>query len=300
MAISDDQIRGWTAQGATQQSTQTYEAVRQALENYRGWPANANKSIYLQGSYGNQTNIRGNSDVDIVVELATTHMPNTSRLTPAEIEVYNRERVPATYFYPQFREHAYSALVAVFGARVKWGNKCINVGGEDQRLNADVVPALEYRNYKRYRPHYDTEDDRGIWFQTTQDPKRDVINYPRLHLANGTSKNVTDRTRGNFKPLVRAFKNARDYLIDQNYLPDHITPSYFLECLIYNIPDPVLAQGITSGFRSGAGFLIDSMNQGRLPQFVCQNGVVQLFGGTPEQWNIDDAVCYIEALRQAL
>lgn len=300
MAITDQQINAWTAQGATQQSSQTYSAVKTALDTFRGWESGTDKEVYLQGSYGNQTNIRGNSDVDVVIELSSTFMPETSKLTQPERELYDRNKIPGTYAYDNFRNDVFKALSAAFPGRVTWGNKCINVGSEGERLNADVVPAYEYRDYKHYRSSSDRSFDRGIWFKTNQAPQRIVINYPRLHLENGRSKNTDSRTSGNFKPLVRAFKNARDHLIGEGILRDRITPSYFLECLIYNIPDELLGKGITQGFRTGAFYLHECVNRGLLPQFICQNGVVPLFGAAQEQWNTSEASQYIEALARSL
>ena len=49
-------------------SAVTYTSIKAALDAHT-WPDGMKYEPYLQGSYANFTNIRGNSDVDIVVEL---------------------------------------------------------------------------------------------------------------------------------------------------------------------------------------------------------------------------------------
>ncbi|WP_407377187.1 nucleotidyltransferase domain-containing protein, partial [Methanobrevibacter sp.] len=47
--------------------------------------------IYLQGSYGNNTNIEDESDVDIVIEMNKVYYYNIDSLTTIEQEKFNSE-----------------------------------------------------------------------------------------------------------------------------------------------------------------------------------------------------------------
>lgn len=79
MGIPEGQLQTWSNQGATASSSAIYERIRIALQNdasLRG----RNFEVFLQGSYRNSTNIRGDSDVDVVVKLTDTYMPDYSLL----------------------------------------------------------------------------------------------------------------------------------------------------------------------------------------------------------------------------
>lgn len=67
MPISESQLFAWTTPGALSGSATTHTSIKAALDAH-SWPDRMSFETYLQGSYGNHTNIRGNSDVDLVVQ----------------------------------------------------------------------------------------------------------------------------------------------------------------------------------------------------------------------------------------
>ena len=69
MPIPEAQLETWSHQGSIQQSSSTYNTVKTALEASDNPYYDKNYSIFLQGSYGNNTNIYSESDVDIVIRL---------------------------------------------------------------------------------------------------------------------------------------------------------------------------------------------------------------------------------------
>ena len=77
MPIPESQLKTWSHRGAVRTAKQTHESIRKALEAYN-WPSEAQYEVYLQGSYKNYTNIRGDSDVDVVVQLNSTFSHNLS------------------------------------------------------------------------------------------------------------------------------------------------------------------------------------------------------------------------------
>lgn len=79
MGIPESQLQTWSNQGATASSSALYERIRAALRNDAALHGR-NFEVFLQGSYRNSTNIRGDSDVDVVVKLTDTYMPDYSLL----------------------------------------------------------------------------------------------------------------------------------------------------------------------------------------------------------------------------
>ena len=71
----------------------------------------------------------------------------------------------------------------------------------------------------------------GIQF--ISDTGLQVISFPEQHYANGVLKNTT--TNQNFKSIVRILKNVRNAMEESRIIVTDSMPSYFLECLVWNI-----------------------------------------------------------------
>src|SRR6266850_3223678 len=67
MTIPLAQLETWSGQGSVTQSKNTYATVKAALEDANANYTNRNFKVFLQGSYGNDTNIWAESDVDVVI-----------------------------------------------------------------------------------------------------------------------------------------------------------------------------------------------------------------------------------------
>jgi len=279
MAIPEQQLETWSHQGATTTANATYESVKIALTLYE-WPSYVNYEVYLQGSYKNYTNIRGDSDVDIIIQLNSTFYHNLSTLQMMLLNIRT-----ASYGWNEFRADVLRRIIHYYGSNmVTEGNKSIKVNRDSGRLAADIVVSAKYIRYDNL-----TQSAEGLTFWTLNEG-RQIINYPKIHYTNGVLKNNIFNTNGNFKPTVRIFKNARTYLINQNEIFPTLAPSYFLECLIYNIPNSMFE----SNFQSRYSGIIDWLSVANLIYFVCQNGQMLLFGKTPEQWTITDAQTLIQ------
>jgi hypothetical protein len=286
MAIPESQFETWARQGAVTTAKATHESIRNALTAYnspvRQLIADGSAEIYLQGSYKNDTNIRGDSDVDIVAELNATFYSN---LTEQEKQYLRLD--PAVYTLARFRAEVLQALQNYLGSQsVVNGNKAITVRSATGRLEADVLPCAKYRTYRNYSIIAE-----GITF-FTQREGRQVINFPKLHYDNGVAKHSPQQTNGWYKPTVRIFKNARTYLVDRGQLSDSTAPSYLLESFIYNAPNNMFGQNYVTTFCSVYNWL-DSAN---LSTFVCQNRQLPLFGPTPEQWSEQSARVLLQQL----
>lgn len=267
MAIPESQLIVWSRGGAQEGSARTYQSIRSALDDHT-WPPGMNHSVYLQGSYPNHTNIRGDSDVDIVVETTNVIHHNV----PERLRVQYGLTEPATYRWNDFKAQVRSALDRRFGHAVTDGNKCIKVAGNGHRLNADVVPSTTYGHY-----HNGTYT-KGITFWTRAWVQ--IINFPKVHLEHGSQKNLACEDR--YKPNVRVFKNARN-------AAGNDFSSYFLECLLYNVPHRYFCARFDETFRNVLVFLLSADKQGNMSQFPCQNGVQAMFGTGPHQTSLESA-----------
>jgi tRNA nucleotidyltransferase (CCA-adding enzyme) len=67
MTIPLAQLQTWSGQGSITQSKDTYATIKAALEDKNTKYTDRNFKVFLQGSYGNDTNIYAESDVDIVI-----------------------------------------------------------------------------------------------------------------------------------------------------------------------------------------------------------------------------------------
>ena len=93
---------------------------------------------------------------------------------------------------------------------------------------------------------------------------------------------------------VRMFKNARNYIVDLKYISDNLAPSYFIECLLYNVPDEYFDGNESNCMFNVLKWLFNHRNS--LGGMVCQNGITNLFGNSSTQWNTSDAKLFIEKL----
>jgi len=291
MAIPEAQLQTWSNQGAVAAAKATHESVRYALD-HAPQLAGRDFEVFLQGSYRNDTNIRGDSDVDIVVQLNTAWHRDINALTPPERMLYQQTFPNATYEWPQFRADVLTALRSHYGAgAITEGPNAITVAAGGGRLSADVVVALLFRHYVWFHGASDQLWIDGIAFHHQPD-NRLVVNYPKPHYENGVDKNGAARTNGWYKPTVRMVKNARTNLIEHGHLGAGIAPSYFVECLLSNVPDEMY--GAT--FRDTYFNVVKWLAEHDVSGFTCQNGRIALFGPTPEQWSTASASALIDRL----
>ncbi|RLK24683.1 nucleotidyltransferase-like protein [Micromonospora sp. M71_S20] len=232
MVTSEAERRQWTQQGAQDTAKRTYDSVKTAISRS---PALAGKvDIFLQGSYANATNTRGDSDVDIVVMSTTTYYPDTRLLSMAEVAREQQYGGQATTTSYQFRKLVEQALIAYYGsARVHAKNKCLRVDKRDGYVDADVVPAEQVRRYTSF-PAYGSPDwIEGISIQPLQGPR--IVNYPKEHRKNGQRKNGLCGEK--YKPTVRQLKRLRRRAVEAGLIPKGSAPGYLIECLTYNVPN---------------------------------------------------------------
>jgi hypothetical protein len=94
VSIPEAQLETWSHQGSVTQSKNTYATIKGALEAADTKYAGQSFEVFLQGSYGNDTNIYAESNVDIVIRLDSTFHYDLYGLTPNERENFERGFVP--------------------------------------------------------------------------------------------------------------------------------------------------------------------------------------------------------------
>lgn len=287
MSIPETQLDRWANKGASQGSTDTYTSIRAALTAYE-WPEGMRHDLYLQGSYANDTNIRGNSDVDIICAMTSSIYSNLT-------EEQNRARGigRGKHIFTEFRTEVERALCNYYGSgSVDFsGNKSLVVAAENTRLKADIVPCLEYHQYSGNNVCAE-----GIKFHGRNDGL-DYLNFPKLHRENGRRKNAEDRTNGWYKHAVRMFKNARLVAHDRGLLNGQV-PSHFVESLIYNAPDRCFGESLRETYMSCVNYLNNVLINDAGRRLVFQHEVWILLGEHYQQWSYADVRALLGAYVQ--
>lgn len=290
MTISNSQLEVWSNQGAIATPKVLRERIEGVLRGENSLITNKKSvSIYLQGSYRNNTNIHGNSDVDVVVETSNVFYGDASELLDQKKQVYDSLRNSSDYTWSVYKKEVLDTLINYFGkANVEIGNKSIKINTGS--YEADVVPCIQYRKYYDYGYSLDQQKYiEGMKFLTTKEI-REVINYPKRHYSFGTEKN--QQTGEMYKKIVRIFKNIKSTLVNSGKLEKGTAPSYFVENLLYNVPNE---QYVKNNFSQTVFNILKWLgdNRNKMETFICQNKIVYLFGAAQEQWNQDDARKFI-------
>ncbi len=285
MAIPETQLETWSHQGSITNSANTGNSIKNAIDAFQGFPDGINYNVYLQGSYKNSTNVYGDSDVDVVVELTSSFYNNLTDAQKASLGL-----TTAAYGYYRFRNDVETCLRAYYGtANVETGNKVFKIAPNTNRLPADVLVCSEYRLY--YGTLHTNRYHTGIAFYTRNEGQR-VVNFPKTHSENATAKHQA--TNSWFKPTVRIFKNIRKYMTANNGFNKSIAPSYFIECLISNIPNNQFGTNYQTTVINCHNYL----TQNSMDDFMCLNGIRPLWGDSNENWNQDDARYFLEQIVQ--
>lgn len=288
MAIPESQLETWSHQGAVTSASALYQRIRDALQADTTLSVR-NFDVFLQGSYRNSTNIRGDSDVDVVVRLNETYMPDYSLVDPYTKGIVEGRSSPATYTLSGFRRDVSSAIRRAFpNHNITEGGKSIKIPRTTNNIPADVVPCLEYRLY--YKTQSGAVDYvSGIWLRDVQ-RNHEVTSFPIQSYENGVAKH--GRTSNCYKPTVRIFKNARGWMEDNGLIRIGTASSHAIECLLYNVPDQQFGSSYGSTFVN----VVNWLSSADLTNFVCQNGIQRLFGDG--RWTEANARAFIAGLIQ--
>lgn len=233
MGIPEAQLETWSHQGAIAGSSSTYATVKNALESATAPYTGKSYKVFLQGSYGNDTNVWSESDVDVIIRLDSCFHSDLSELTSDEKVAWRSAYSDATYNQVEFKRDVIKTLNAAFPNAITTGDKAIAIKAEGNRRKADVIPATAFRRYYKFNGLYDQTYDEGICFWDKSGTR--IANYPNQHCTNLTQKHQSSGER--LKPTIRMMKSLRRKLVEDELLEAGQAPSYYIEGLLYNVPD---------------------------------------------------------------
>jgi predicted nucleotidyltransferase len=271
----------------------TKEVLEDALQHAKRLEE-CDYEIFLQGSYANDTNISGTSDVDLVIQMKVPFEENIASLDGNSRKNFFERYESTLYGWEDFREDVLATLRERYF--VHEGDKCIDIRDWDSlaRVPADILPAVEYRDYKGFPALGEEIYEEGVFFRDSRG--NPIINYPKQHLRNGRRKNRA--TGGRFKQIIRVVKHARNRAGERDMVDPATASSYFVECLLYNVPDAKFRTSLPAAFEDCLAWLDEYRRDHpqRFGAFCCQNGLVNLFGDRSDQWSRRAAHGLIEAL----
>jgi hypothetical protein len=202
--------------------------------------------------------------------------------TGMKMQDFGIQPYSASYNPDHLKGDVEAALKAKFGASaVTRGNKALHVRESSTRLHADVVPCYTARIFiDRFGKKIDgikIEPDRGAA----------IHNFPAQHLTEGRAKNINAMRR--YKSVVRILKRLENKMVAENVI--QVVPSFLIESLVWNTPNPVFTtngtwtarvQGVLVHVWDGLAS-VDAEGQ-----WVEANGAQMLFG-SHQTWTREQA-----------
>ena len=191
--------------------------------------------IFIQGSYANNTCVRGDSDVDIAIM-------RKDQYEYAFRKPFNPSSPDHRQDGKLFKNDVERVLRKHFPLDVIRKNKSIKVNGNTYRKQADTVPCFAihyYDNWDEKNDHVHFVEGITIY----ADDGQVIYNFPKQHIANGRNKNGA--TNHYYKKMVRIIKKMR-YLMEDMYISSAKEVSSFgLESLLWNIPNETFTKYMT-------------------------------------------------------
>lgn len=224
-------LGGWTGPSSDseqEKQERTCRMVREAIDEHDAFNG-CSLSAYAKGSYANNTNVRADSDVDIAVQCHEVRYWEEAEpgAHPAGTTPYEGIWTPT-----KLRAEVGAALRAKFPGQVDdSGSTAFTVKSSSARVDADVTPCFDYRYYFSSGGHRD-----GARIVTKE--AKHFENYPAQQLENGNAKNT--RTKGYYKQAVRIIKRVENAMLTAKVHGE--VQSFFMECLVFNCPDPIFTR----------------------------------------------------------
>lgn len=290
MGIPESQLETWSHQGSITNSSNTYNSIKSVLEADDTPYCDHAHEVFLQGSYGNDTNIYAESDVDIVILLNDCWQRDIASLTSDEQAAYKEWAGKGDYGHAQFKLHVLEVLKEEYGDDVKGGgDKAIAISSSGNRRKADVIAAVQFRRYLKFKNGDDQLFTPGICFWNKAGEQ--IVNYPKLHSSNLTRKHQD--TGGWLKPMVRIVKNLRERMIGDGVLKAGVAPSYYLEGLLFNVPKDRFTASYEDCFVNAVKWI---QSEAKKDKLVCANEQYYLLRDNSHVcWPCADADAFLEA-----
>lgn len=238
----------------------------------RKYYSNEEIEIFIQGSYANNTCVRGESDVDIAVVRRDIFEYAWGKEFSSYIRGFEH-KVEAAVFKNTVEKALKDYFTSLYVHRK---NKSIKVDGNTYRKQADTVPAFGIHHYYKSEEKDYSHYNEGITIYA--DDGEVINNFPKQHIANGRTKNVV--TNHYYKKMVRIAKKMRYLMEDYGYTGAQNVSSFGVESLLWNIPNDVFKRYST--YRFAFGEVVDYLyeNKNKLSYFREANGIKKLCPNT--------------------
>jgi hypothetical protein len=296
VGIGENQLETWTGLGSIQQSSATYQSIKNSLE-HRDAPYSSRRiDSFLQGSYCNDTNIYGDSDVDIVFRTRALFHYNLDALSgPEQAEFKRVHPTVAEYKLGDFKRDVVSWLGRQFGGDLDSASskKALKIKANGNRRSADILLVAPHKKYTRYlseRPEDQTFVE-GVLFITSDGTQ--IVNYPKQHSDNMTTRHQA--TSQWLKPTVRIYKNVRNRMVERGHIKSGAAPSYFLEGLLSNVPAEQFGKSWVATLENTFAWI-----GGNLPaDYMCANGIQPLIrDSTPTSWSVQGYIDWLNGMKK--
>lgn len=235
--------------------------------------------VFLQGSYANNTNVRGDSDVDVGIICSNTfYYQLPEGMTPEDFSIS-----PAKYHYDQFKSDLEASLRSYFrSGSLSRGNKAFDLHETTYHVEADIAPFFEHRRYSPDRTYIS-----GM--ELIADNGGKAINWPEQHLKNCREKNKT--SGGRYKSLVRVLKGLNVELGDP-------VPGFLVECLVWNVPNDCFgASALTADLRDVLSWLHEKISSAESDEWGEVSELKYLFRPA-QKWSKQQALDFVTAVRR--
>lgn len=286
-----DKLNRWTSPPSPAEEARLDRAKRMVTQAVKGHPrfANLGLTVEAKGSWANNTNVSSDSDMDIKVEFTRRVFKGvkTTEMSFWELYLQNREYT-GPWSAEEFRSELGIALKKVSSNMDATHNVAFYVPSvPGSRPDTDVVPCFTYiHDSNSGRP---TSQGTVVF---TKDGKH-IINWSQQQLDNGRTKNVATGRR--YKYAVRALKAVENDLARAGAIKE--LPSYFMECLVYNVPNSIflgssfdfLSSSFDHAFRGVLTHLRGTLDWwfGNTDAMTEPNEIKKLFGQT-QKWTASD------------
>lgn len=231
-------------------------------------------TIFLQGSYGNGTCVRQDSDVDVAMICESTFRCQYPHGKSGKDYGYIGSDFDIIKFKEGFCDFI-SKLNESYNAENH--NKCIFFkGNQTSRKDMDIVPSLRYKDYTNDIYLNKNNCISGVLIKTNDG--KEIINYPEQSRINSIEKNK--KTAYYYKKIVRILKNIKNDMIETGVSEINSVSSYGLECLVYNVPNTIFYSW--NGTRSLKDTTINVVNylynnKEKFDEFVETNEILKVF-----------------------
>lgn len=249
--------------------------------------------IYIQGSYANGTMVDEFAKLEIVVEFGLNSFGELAKKPKLNVKTIWLQNSLIKKRIVSFKPNIHLQLIKKFlleSLIEETGNDGIYNNSKSIFIPAYKVNKIPCEILPCYTLSGEKENESVIIFDSYIN--RYVAAFPKLHCKNLSIKD--EETNGSFIKMVRVLRNIRDILINNEIIDDKFAPSYFLECLLYNVPSELYKGSLSSVMLKILNYLINC----NLNKFVCAHEQFKMFGNNSDAWTVYKARSFINLLIQ--